>query len=156
MNAFRTTSKRVAGILLDLEAKQLKFWLNGKEQIPRMKPIVEGYWVPAVRICGIDNCLILNPFAEFGIVSTPFTAYNANNTQSALMQDFNNYFDHWLFITGLQTDIEESKMTAKEYLLKEIKELIKVNQVLAPVNNEKKRIGCALANYEKEEDAILR
>lgn len=88
MSVFRTTTCRVVGILLDLEKLKLQFWLNGKEQVGRSKTLSSGYWLPAIRITGIDNCVILNPFTQQLPCANPYDCYNT------LSHDF----DEWVFI----------------------------------------------------------
>jgi len=88
MSVFRTTTSRVVGVLLDLEKLKLQFWLNGKEQAGRSKTLTSGYWLPAIRITGIDNCVILNPFTQQPPCINPYDCYNT------LKHDF----DEWVFI----------------------------------------------------------
>jgi hypothetical protein len=69
---FRTTTPRVVGVELNFSLLQLNFWLNGRTQPNRKKVITPGYWVPAIRILGIGNNFILNPFAQNPKTQMPF------------------------------------------------------------------------------------
>lgn len=66
MVSFKTKSKRVITVCLDLHEGVLKFWLNDnfmQKKVTKLFP-VGGPWVPCVKIGKERNCLTLNPFAN--------------------------------------------------------------------------------------------
>ena len=139
MASFRTTTGRVVGILLDLERKTLQFWLNGKEQLARNKAVTEGYWLPAIRISGIENCVILNPFAQNPSCGIPYTCCNA---PIPLKNDVENYLDSWVFLPSLKADIPS--MPKIQYVTSQVTTNVGISEVIMPLNESGKTLGCAL------------
>ena len=90
MNTFRTTTCRVVGITLDLDKMTLQFQLNSNEKIGRSKTLSKGYWLPAIRITGIDNCVILNPYSTNEFTSIPYGCCDATKRE----------FADWIILNG--------------------------------------------------------
>lgn len=66
MARFKTKSKRVITVCLNLYEGVLKFWLNDQLIVKKTTKLfpVGGPWVPCVKIGKERNCLTLNPFAN--------------------------------------------------------------------------------------------
>ena len=105
MNVFRTTTGRVVGMLLDFEHKTLQFWLNGKEQSGRAKNLTEGYWLPAIRISGVDNCVILNPYGQHAGLRVPYSCYNAAGSTEMLRKDLEQTLESWVLVSQLKVGV---------------------------------------------------
>jgi len=123
MNVFRTTTARTVGLLLDCEKKTLQFWLNGKEQTGRAKTLTDGYWLPAVRMSGIDNCVILNPYGQYPQFTVPYSCLTQAYSAEILNQDLESYFSNFFLVTQLkdntQSTINTTTPILEEYIPKD-------------------------------------
>lgn len=140
MNIFRTTTNRTIGILLDLEKKTMQFWLNGKEHVGRQKSLTEGYWVPAIRIGGIDNCVILNPYGQFQQCIIPYSC--SSPLPIAIKQDLESYLASWVLVMSLK--IVSPFTNARDYLLSQIATKVEIQSVLALLHPDGKPTGDVL------------
>ena len=143
MNVFRTTTGRVVGILLDLDKKTLQFWLNGKEQTGRAKTLTEGYWLPAIRIAGIDNCVILNPYGLHPSFTVPYACYNSAQSGDLLKQDMEQYLDSWVLVSQLRNDVSPAPSVA--YVKAQIPSDVELLDAIVPEDKTHKAMGWALA-----------
>lgn len=61
---FRTTTPRIVGMRLDMEALNLNFWLNGRSQPKRNQNINKGEYYILIKMKNYNNSVIMNPFAQ--------------------------------------------------------------------------------------------
>lgn len=112
MASFKTKSKRVITVCLNLYEGVLKFWLNDQfiaKKVWKLFPI-GGPWVPCVKIGKERNCLTLNPYANPPSVFAEAALDRGCRLDTILMPLLTNF----LCVTGLpQIEAKSQSETLK-------------------------------------------